>query len=450
MIKKHTKLITALLLMLAAFSAVIVTTYAWVTLSDSPVAEGIQITIGGSGTILIAPDLTEQADGKIYHYPGAFNKQINFNQWDSYDYLKDLAGLSPVSTADGRNWFIPTYYGALDSAVLAGEAMMGQLKPSTEHLKDSTLSYANLPMAQLEQARDGSYVYLDFWVVSPGGDYKLRISAGDSFSHTGSFLIGLPEVTKTQTGFHLSDEGDRVAASARIGFLTNTYTVQDNTMAYYATSKFYSDQYTSLRGYYEEPGLYSNDLLSDRFTIYEPNGDLHPDTVYNDLGDEIQNGQYAFTKPIGKDGMPLSIQDRLTVQLRSQWKKEADNSLRLEQIFQASIAGKSLVNADEEALERRFYFDYLQQQVSAYLNRGQFLPSTGALYGLRQTVVSDQQLEELGTAGATEDVFIVELQKNVPQRIRMFVWLEGQDPDCIGFSESMGFAIGLELAGGHS
>lgn len=449
MTKKHTKLIVALLMMLVAFSAVIVSTYAWVTLSDSPVAEGIQIAIGGSGTIMIAPDTTEQVDGVTVHYPGVFQKHIHFTQWDNYDYLQNLAGLSPVSTADGRNWFVPAYYSTLDPEVLAGEAVMGQIKPTEAHIKDSTLSYANLPISQLEKAREGSYIYLDFWVVSPGQDCQLRVSAGDKFDHTGSFLLGLPRVEKTADGYHLTYGSDRVAASARIGFLANPGTVMDNSIQYYAASPFYSNQYTSLRGYYEEPGMYSNTMSGDRFTIYEPNGDLHPDTVYNSLGDEILDGQYAFTKPIGKDGKPVSVRDRLTVQLRNQWLEDA-YGLCLEPLFQASIAGKTLGSGIEKELEKDFYFRYLQQQTSTYLSRGLFLPGTGALYGLNEPVISAQQLQSLGTAGATEDVMIVELEKNIPQRIRMFVWLEGQDPDCIGFSDSVPFAIGLELGGGRA
>jgi len=449
MIKKHTKFITALLMLLAAFSAVIVTTYAWITLSDSPVAEGIQITIGGSGTIMIAPDTTEQVDGVTVHYPGLFQEYINFTQWDSYDYLQNLAGLSPVSTADGRNWFIPTYYSSSDPEVIAGDAVIGQIKPTSAYKKDSTLSYANLPASQMETAKEGSYIYLDFWVVSPGKDCQLRISAGDNFDHTGSFLLGLPRVEKTEDGYHLVYGSDRVAASARIGFLANTGTVTDNSMQYYARSAYYSSQYTSLRGYYEEPGMYSNDMLGDRFTIYEPNGDLHPETVYNSLGDEIRDGQYAFTKPVGKDGIPVSIRDRLTVQLRNQW-MENEDGLCLDPLFQASIVGRTLIGTTAAELEQEFYYSYLQQQTSTYLSRGRFLPNTGALYESEGTVISNEQLQSLGTAGATEDVIIVELEKNVPQRIRMFIWLEGQDQDCIGFSDSVPFTIGLELAGGNT
>lgn len=449
MTKKYSKLIIALISLLVAFSVVIVTTYAWVTLSNNPVADGIQVTIGGGGTILIAPDMTEQVDGVTYHYPGVFEGQINFSQWENYGYLQNLAGLSPVSTADGRNWFVPTYYSAQDPEVIAGDAVMGQIKPTNEHLKDSSLAYANIPISQLEKAREGSYVYLDFWVVSPGGDYQLRISAGDSFENTGSFLLGVPRVEETEDGYRLTYGSDRVAASARIGFLANTGTVLDNSMQYYARSDYYANQYTSLRGYYEEPGMANNAMSGDRFTIYEPNGDLHPETVYNSLGDEILDGQYAFTKPIGKDGTPVSIRDRLTVQLRNRWRTN-EYGLALEPLFQASIAGKILGSGQAKNLEKDFYYGYLQQQTSTYLSRGRFLPSTGELYGLGEAVVAGESLQSLGTAGATSDVMIVELEKNVPQRIRMFIWLEGQDPDCIGFADSVPFAIGLELAGGNT
>ena len=39
------------------------------------------------------------------------------------------------------------------------------------------------------------------------------------------------------------------------------------------------------------------------------------------------------------------------------------------------------------------------------------------------------------------------LERNVPQRIRMYVWLEGQDVDCVREAALENFAIGIELAG---
>ena len=54
------------------------------------------------------------------------------------------------------------------------------------------------------------------------------------------------------------------------------------------------------------------------------------------------------------------------------------------------------------------------------------------------------------TANATDDVYIVRLEKNVPQRIRMFVWMEGQDADCVNSAEASSFAFRIELAGSHA
>jgi hypothetical protein len=59
-----------------------------------------------------------------------------------------------------------------------------------------------------------------------------------------------------------------------------------------------------------------------------------------------------------------------------------------------------------------------------------------------------QELETLDTAGATDDVSIIQLTKHIPQRIRMFIWLEGQDVDCVNAAAASSFAVNLELAGG--
>ena len=61
--------------------------------------------------------------------------------------------------------------------------------------------------------------------------------------------------------------------------------------------------------------------------------------------------------------------------------------------------------------------------------------------------VSQDAMSSIELSGATEDVVLVHLEKNVPQRIRMFVWIEGQDADCIKNLSNVSFALGLELAG---
>ena len=60
------------------------------------------------------------------------------------------------------------------------------------------------------------------------------------------------------------------------------------------------------------------------------------------------------------------------------------------------------------------------------------------------------EVENLLTSGATDDVYITELEKNAPQRIRMFIWLEGQDADCVASGAGATyFALNLELAGAN-
>lgn len=112
--KIYAKLILITVTLLMSVSVVAMSTYAWFVLSKNPVATGIQVAIGGGNTILIAPDITEVVNGTVYHYPGKFSDKMNFAQYESYDYLKDLGGLNPVSTIDGINWFLPTYYSVTD------------------------------------------------------------------------------------------------------------------------------------------------------------------------------------------------------------------------------------------------------------------------------------------------------------------------------------------------
>jgi hypothetical protein len=50
------KLVAAIMALTLTVVMVVTVSYAWMTLSAAPVAEGIQITIGGGNTILIAAD----------------------------------------------------------------------------------------------------------------------------------------------------------------------------------------------------------------------------------------------------------------------------------------------------------------------------------------------------------------------------------------------------------
>ena len=443
------KLSAAGLSLVLAVTVTVVASYAWMTLSESPSVQGIQIAIGGGNTILLAADVVESNDGVEYHYPGAFSDTLNFAQYKAYDFLSELGGLAPVSTSDGVSWFLPDYYDSEDEEVLSGEAQRGQIKPAVEFIRENDLTHANLTVDEKDLIAQGSYVCLDFWVVSPNADYQLRVSVGDG--GTGTFLIGLPEPMQVDTNgdgiedaLTLTDPAPGTAASARVGFLTNDDLQPDQALICYMRSKDYNSQYNSLRGYYAPKGVDTAGGSNRRFTIYEPNALLH--------AKEEQNGTYLVTRPLGVVNgtvQQMNISDRVTVQGNNTWLLNADQTGPfVEQVFQTAIAGQDFRDLIQKDLKAEFYGEYLQQQTAPYVHAADFVKSTSNLYKLEsQGTVSAENVQAAGFAGATDDVYIVELEKNTPQRIRMFVWLEGLDSDSVNIAEASGFALNLELAG---
>ena len=77
--------------------------------------------------------------------------------------------------------------------------------------------------------------------------------------------------------------------------------------------------------------------------------------------------------------------------------------------------------------------------------------SEGAFVSQTKNLADGRNLEaeNVPLAGATDDIYMIELEKNVPQRIRMFIWLEGQDVDCIEQIAASSFAVNIELACGN-
>ena len=179
--RMYLKLLAIILSVIIIITVIVSVSYAWVTLSTSPTVSGAKLTVSGGTTILLAPDLQDTVnDGEndvTYHYPGAFSSNLVFSDYSSYDYLDDLCGLTPVSTADGISWLLPTY----DQAT-------GNLKDISQFDVDRSLSYANIT----DSHEKGRYVYLDFWVVSPGSEYELRVSM-DVKTHEGSSLVEVPD-----------------------------------------------------------------------------------------------------------------------------------------------------------------------------------------------------------------------------------------------------------------
>lgn len=462
--KNHILKLTALALMVIMSLTVAVTsTYAWLTMSSSPVLEGLRVTVGGDNTIKVAADISAKTeDGTSVHYPAAFTEHLNLSLYSQYEYLGKLAGLSPVSTADGVNWFLPTYYKSSDLEVQNGNAAAGTIRPVQDFERDTALQHANL--TELADSRAGHYVYFDLWIVSPSGDCDLRVATGtDPDDDSGSYVIALPDLSKGADGsFALNENASSVAASARVGFLVNTTPLsgESGTTALLSAISENSNtggSYNSLRGVYAEKGSSTQNFHgSESFVIYEPNANCHPSSA--------SDGGYIATYPVGVDangkGKEQSVFTNLTVQKQSTWKTDGNGKSLLAGQLEAALfqfktqLGEEKMNAltAEQAAEL-FYAKYLQGQYSFLVQKGHFfLDSTSLSTGLDHNTrsIAETELGTYKTAGATEDAVIVRLERNVPQRIRVFIWLEGQDADCTGAAENLRFAVNLQLAGANS
>ena len=366
------KITAAVLLVLAAASLVGAATYAWHILSVAPEAGGMQITIGAAKVIQVAPDVAA-ADGS--HAPGTFGDTLDITKDANYDYLNGLAGLTPVSTADGVHWYLPQY----------GDAADGTEGP-TAFTEDKELAHANV--TDETAAQEGSYYYMDFWVSAPE-DFNLRLAAGDSKS-AGSYALTLPLPQKSGEGVWALDYNAGLAAQKclRLGFLT---------------------------------GL---DGGEESFLIYEPNG--------------TDGGTYTVTTPQSAAGETGDVHDRLTVQKTSQWKSESLNNAFAQ--FVAS-ADEDLLNKDALTVARQFYTEKLNGLYRPYVTSGQFYQRAADLYE------NAENAENAPISGAATDGVILRLKANQPQRIRLFVWREGQDVDCTNDAQNALLGIHLELAG---
>lgn len=449
MSKIQIKLITVALALVLSVSVVVASSYAWLVLSANPVATGIQVAIGGGNTILVAPDVKAVGDdGTVYHYPGAFTDSMNFATQSAYSYLNEIGNLNPVSTVNGIDWILPTYYSGSDAEVQQGSVPSGTLKDISEFYVDSELAYANLSADQKDAIHKGHYVYLDFWVASPGGDYKLRVSTGVDEPDGGSFVIDLQEPVQTDSGYTLKNTEGSAASTMRIGFLANDLILTDNTMVLYKNSAAYDERFNCLKGMYQEPNTGTVYLDANRFTIYEPNGDYHPSSTATD-------GTYVETKPLAYVQGRIIEQStcgNLTVQKKNTWRaaEPGSDGTAIEQRFQTGLFAGTWNDLDAGEMANAFYGKYLQGQISPYVQTGAFVQRTGNLYTELTTHLGAVPADILAAEnkGATDDVYIIELERNVPQRIRIFIWLEGQDVDCVDSVSSSRFAVNIELASG--
>ncbi len=417
----HIKILASALLIVLSLSMLVMVTFAWYVMSTAPEVSGMQIQIG-SDTIRVAPDCKDESG---QHYPGAFQGVL---ETDTKAIPENFWGLIPVSTADGKHWFSATY-----------ESLENGGDQKEEYLEDTTLSSANLTA---RPKSGGNYLYLDFWVVAPK-DYDLRVSTATQGSgQSGSYVKVFPQVKMDAARNYSLDETQRQAESSlRIGFLVNEDAVSGES---YKKSTNYDSAYKILKGEYQKPGE-ALPTSQTSFTIYEPNCDWHADTKFSGLYKETQPLALVGGKP-----QPVKLETydgtKLAAQTSATWTRTDDGTqTKLAQALQTAMLEAKVTDrgvTDAQSTGEYLLNQYLKGQLSGYITSGQFVKSTR---DLQDGVRLDK--ENIEKSGATTDAVIVSLKKNVPQRIRMFVWLEGQDIDCTNEAALKTLLLNLELAG---
>ena len=266
-------------------------------------------------------------------------------------------------------------------------------------------------------------------------------TATQGSGQSGSYVKVFPQVKKDDAGNYSLDETQRQAESSlRIGFLVNEDPVSGES---YKNSTNYDSAYKILKGEYQKPGE-ALPTSQTSFTIYEPNCDWHADTKFS--------GQYKETQPLalvnGKP-QPVTLETyngtKLAAQTSATWTQADDGKqTKLAQALQtamleAKATERSITNG--QSAGEYLLNQHLKGQLSGYITSGQFIEKTG-------TLKDETDINTIKQSGATTDAVIVSLKKNVPQRIRMFVWLEGQDIDCTNEAALKTLLLNLELAGG--
>ncbi len=419
--KLNSKLLITGLCLLLSVVLLATASFAWFTLSTSPEISGMQVRLFTDQAVLVSATI----DGEYSQYI------------DLSEAFKYYAPLKPVSTINGKDWFIPEYNDD------------GTLAELDKFKKDSNLENANvLVYKQTGTDTDGKPVYTEltddeYVAANQKGYYvyctfylktqleegcSVTLSAPDRNNENieqweteqndgagvyGSYVLGNYEIDEDE---ELATIDNNAQNAMRVGFLT-------------ADSK-----------------------ENERFVIYEPNADkrssitnkpepeadgsadyiygysLKKNPSYTDGGTEpmylnYKDNAYIPTKPIGldKDGNVAALDikgENLIVQKSSSW-----NVSKIQEAF-----------ANEKPLGSNCVSEF-----------GKFIKYNSSLTIDKSTGIYEFGNTENGTDLASSTI-IADLVAEEPKEIKMFVWIEGQDADCWNDIASGSFVVNLEFA----
>ncbi len=406
----HTKLNQKLLItgicLLLSVVLLVGASFAWFTVSTSPEISGMQVRLFTDQALLVS------ADGKEY------SQYIDLSEQFKY-----YAPLKPISTINGRDWFIASYKddGSLDE--LSAFRRDSNLENANVMVYSKTgegenAVYTPLTGDEYTKANEkGYYVWCEFWLKTELDEgCQVTLSAPDRDKGN------IEDWEKEQNVY-----GSYVLAN---------YGVNEETQEAYMDT----NAQNAMR-----VGFLTGEANAERFVIYEPNADkrssisqkpdskegsyiidfaLEENTDYTETGDEpkylnYQDNQYIPTKPIGSSNGTISAMqiqsENLIIQKAGSWNDEE---------LQNAINEGESPNSGDVAEFGRFV------RYSNTLNNGS---------------VTTFPENDTGTDLASTTM-VVDLEKDTPQKVTMFIWIEGQDADCWNDIASGSFVVNLEFA----
>lgn len=416
--------------------------FAWFTISTKPEVT-MQVALYTDRTLLLANDI----DG----VPGQFSQYLSLSE-----NFAGLAPLRPVSTADGINWFLPAY-----------DTQTGELAPVSEFILDNTLEHANVKVTD-ENGREltgddynaverkGYYVYTDFWMKTEedGANVRLSVPAlygsaadrqagitgefgllGEELSSAvyGTYVVGEPALDNSDpSNPKIAQRQEQPETAIRVGFLVyqNEETLETGS----------GGETLPFAVYEPNAGLRAGAAgMEMDYVVPNENGTVHNTKEAYISGFTAQdavlaNGNYVITQPIalGPDGKGMlgSIApENLIAQTSSIW----DPTETVKTLSGQREGGNTRPNSNDIAVFGQFLKTDDRFVITGEEGQSQPLP----IEGENAEVASD-------IAGSH---IIVTLKKDTPIRVRLFVWIEGQDVDCWNDISAGTCRINLELAG---
>ncbi|MBR6522634.1 MAG: hypothetical protein IKT47_08185 [Oscillospiraceae bacterium] len=398
------KLIIAGLSLTISLVMIVSASVAWLTISTAPEVSGIQVSLYTDRTILSS------------------NNGTNFEQYVKLEDFNDFAPLKPTSTVNGVDWFKPAYLDVYNPITKLGDSKEtvvptddlgkplvddGMLLGADQFTLVGTGEYNNAK----GNGATNYYVYADFWLMTEEDKCNVRLS--------------VPSILDTMGGggFNLQDGEDKRYVGSYVLAGKEQMTINEEPAKIMSARLVESCVRV---GFMIDPDNESD--VDTEFIIYEPNADLRSsnkptDHTYvlgydsnksEDAAAVYKDGNYIKTQPIAKDadgkGTVYDGNYNLIIQKKSAWKNGVDFS-------------KENDKPDSENVE---IF-------------GKFISS--------ENIVNNRVVGIESVGGQTSSDVILTLEEGKPVKIRLFVWIEGQDVDCWNDVAAGSFVVNLELAG---